>query len=91
VINQRWAIDIVFVGPSVSNYNINMKLNGDIDPSKLVEEEQQILEILADRFPFVKDLIEGEKVTTNGKADTWSYGYRFQVQVGYHFGRKKAR
>jgi hypothetical protein len=91
MINQRWAIDIVFVGPSVSNYNINMKLDGDIDPSKLAETQREILETLADRFPFIKDLIEGEKVTASGKADTWSYGYRFQVQVGYHFGRKKAR
>lgn len=91
IINQRWSIDLVFIGPSVSSYKIDMDIDGNIDPSSLPEKQQEILLALADRFPFVKDLIEDETVSASGKADTWSWGYRYQLQVGYHFGRKKSR
>ena len=91
IINQRWSIDLVFIGPSISKYNIDMDLIGNIDPSELPEKQQEILQTLADRFPFFKDLFEDQSVSANGKADTWSFGYRYQVQVGYHFGRKKSR
>ena len=91
IINQRWSIDLTFIGPSLSNYKIDMDLDGNIDPTKLPEKHQQILVALADRFPFFKDLLEDKSVSASGKADSWSFGYRYQVQVGYHFGRKKAR
>ncbi|MGC3943194.1 MAG: DUF3575 domain-containing protein [Chryseolinea sp.] len=91
IINQRWSLDLVFVGPSISQYKIDMDLNGNIDPSQLPEEQQKILQTMADRFPFVKDLLDDQTVSATGKADTWSYGYRYQFQVGYHFGRKKSR
>ncbi|MEJ1238730.1 DUF3575 domain-containing protein [Chryseolinea sp. T2] len=91
IINQRWSIDLVFIGPSISKYKIDMDLNGNIDPAKLPEKQQEILQTLADRFPFVKDLLEDQNVSATGRADTWSFGYRYQLQVGYHFGRKKTR
>lgn len=91
IINQRWSIDLVFIGPSISKYKIDMDLDGNIDPSKLPEKQQEILQMLADRFPFVKDMFEDQTLSATGKADTWSYGYRYQLQVGYHFGRKKSR
>lgn len=91
IINQRWSIDLVFIGPSVSQYRINMDINGNIDPDQLPEAQQEILQTLADRFPFVKDLLDDKTVSATGRANTWSYGYRYQAQIGYHFGRKKSR
>lgn len=87
VINNRWAIDLVFIGPSVSNYSAKATLNGNFtfDGDQVTDE---VLQALMDRFPFVDDLVNEQSATVNGKFNTWAYGFRYQIHVGYHFGRK---
>lgn len=88
VLNNRWTIDLVFVGPSVSNYVFKSTLDGDIsvDPDDITNE---VLLNLMDKYPGFKDLITEGEFASEGKVNTWAYGYRYQLQVGYHFGRKK--
>lgn len=88
VLNNRWTIDLVFVGPSISNYKVKANLDGNFtfDPDEITNE---VVLALMDKFPAFEELIsEGESVS-NGKINTWGYGYRYQFQIGYHFGRKK--
>jgi len=87
VINNRWTVDMVFIGPSLSNYNAKLKLDGNytFDPDDI---QNEIIQRMIDRFPALQDLISGETVSQDGKVNTWSFGYRYQFLVGYHFGRK---
>ncbi|MBX2964403.1 MAG: DUF3575 domain-containing protein [Cyclobacteriaceae bacterium] len=86
VLNNRWTIDLVFIGPSVSHYEAKIGIDGNftIVPDEIAG---QLIDALIDRFPGFKELVETGEVTSNGKMDTWAYGYRYQIQVGYHFGR----
>jgi len=88
VLNNRWTIDLVFVGPSVSNYRFKSSLDGNfsIEPYDITNE---IIRALIDKYPAFEELIDEGKTTSNGKINTWGYGYRYQLQIGYHFGRKK--
>ncbi len=88
VLNNRWTIDLVFVGPSVSNYVYKARLDGNfsIDPDDITNE---VILALIDKYPGFKDLINEGELASQGKINTWAYGYRYQLQVGYHFGRKK--
>lgn len=88
LVNDRWTFDLVFVGPSISNYRATVQLEGNIniDPDNISDE---ISEALLDRFPLIGDLISGNTISSSGKVNTWGFGYRYQFQVGYHFGRKK--
>jgi len=90
VLNNRWTIDLVFVGPSISNYIIKANLDGDgdynFDPDDITNE---VILALIDKFPAFEELINEGEVSDSGKVNTWGYGYRYQLQVGYHFGRKK--
>jgi hypothetical protein len=88
VLNNRWAIDLVFIGPSMSNYRGRMTLDGtgNFDPDEIKNE---ILQNLIDRFPALEQLVSGETVERDGRINTWSYGFRYQIHVGYHFGRKR--
>jgi len=88
VINNRWAIDLVFVGPSISHYGYKADLSGNYTFNKDDIQNEIILDLI-DRFPLLDDLISNEEATAKGRLDVWSYGYRYQLQVGYHFGRKK--
>jgi hypothetical protein len=88
VINNRWAIDLVFVGPSVSNYRFKLNLDGTYTFDK-DDIQNEIMKNLIERFPLLEDAIDNTEAKASGKLDTWSFGYRYQLQVGYHFGRKK--
>lgn len=88
VIKDRWTIDMVFVGPSVSNYRINMDLKGSYTGSA-EDIQNEIITKLIDRFPAFEDLINDKSVSGSGKTNSWAYGYRYQLQVGYRFGGKK--
>lgn len=88
VLNNRWTIDLVFIGPSFSYYSASVKLGGDFtfNPDEISNE---ILLAMIDRFPGFKELIDEGEFKSSGQLDKWSYGYRYQFQIGYHFGRKK--
>jgi len=88
VITNRWAIDLVFIGPSISHYLYTAELSGSYSFDKEDIQNEIILDLI-DRFPFLDDVITEKEATTRGKLDSWSYGYRFQVHIGYHFGRKR--
>lgn len=87
VINDRWTIDMVFVGPSISNYRINMDIDGYTGNPEDIQND--IIKALIDRFPAFEDLIRDKSISGSGKSNSWSYGYRYQLQVGYRFGKKK--
>lgn len=88
VLNNRWTIDLVFIGPSISRYSAKMSVDGnfDIDEEELLQNE--IIQRLVTKFPLLDDLIEDKTIEANGRLNSWSYGYRYQFLIGYHFGRK---
>lgn len=90
IIKNRWSIDLVFVGPSISHYGYRANLSGTYTFDKDDIQNEIILDLM-DRFPFLEDLISEKEATRKGRLDTWSYGYRYQLQIGYHFGRKKQK
>lgn len=88
LINNRWTIDIIFIGPSFSNYKLDMTLDGNYN-FNTEDIENAAVKKFIDRFPMLKDLINNKDVSSKGTIDSWAYGYRYQFLVGYHFGRKK--
>ncbi len=88
VFKDRWTIDLSFMGPSLSFYQARFDLTGNytFDPDNVTNE---ILKDLITRFPGLGDLLSGNSIVSNGKLDAWAYGFRYQIQVGYRFGKKK--
>jgi hypothetical protein len=89
VINDRFTIDLTFIGPSVARYGAKFQLDGNFDIDDKHEYENEILKALVDRFPMLDDLIKDKEVDATGKSNSWSFGYRYQVLIGYRFGHKK--
>ena len=87
IILKRISLDLVLLGPSFSHYRAKMDLDGDfnIDPEDI---ENEILQKLIDRFPGLSDMISDQTITSTGRNSTWGYGWRYQLHIGYHFGRK---
>lgn len=88
IINNRWAIDVSFIGPSLSHYKYTLDIEGNYTFNKDDITNEIILDLI-DRFPMLDDVLSGDEITRKGKLDTWSFGYRYQLTVGYHFGRRR--
>jgi opacity protein-like surface antigen len=89
VINDRFTIDLTFIGPSMARYGAKFQLDGNFDVDEEHEYQNEILKAMVDRFPMLDDLIKDKEVDANGKSNSWSFGYRYQVLLGYRFGHKK--
>lgn len=89
VLNNRWTIDLVFVGPSISRYDARLTVDSNLDLDEQEILQNEVIQALISKFPLLDDLIQDKTIETNGRLDSWSYGYRYQFLIGYHFGRKK--
>jgi len=82
---KRWTIDCIVVAPSLTNYVANLKLTGNVDPSKIDENLQKILEGIASRYPLVGDLLKNQEADFKGTANAWSAGFRYSIHAGFRF------
>jgi len=82
---ERWTIDCIVVGPSLTNYVADLKLTGNIDPSKIDENLQKIVEGIASKYPLVGDLLRDQEVNFKGKSNAWNAGFRYSIHVGFRF------
>jgi hypothetical protein len=82
---KHWTIDCIVVGPSLTNYVADMKLTGNIDPGKIDENLQKILDGIASKYPLVGDLLKNQEADFKGKADVWNAGFRYSIHAGYRF------
>ncbi|NVJ85402.1 MAG: hypothetical protein HWE15_03805 [Algoriphagus sp.] len=89
VFNDRFVIDLVFFGPSFSNYNFKTNLQGDLsfNPNDI---QKKALEALLEKFPMLDDLLDTKELNSNGNFDSWAFGFRYQLHVGYRFGKYKS-
>ena len=85
VFNDRWAVDLILVGPAVGWYKLDMTLTSDVDIGNSSEFYQQFYEALSRMFPALSKLIKDEELRVNGNGSTWGGGFRYVFQVGYRF------
>jgi hypothetical protein len=83
VIKNRFVIDCVLVGPALTSYYFNVKLDGDLSNSN--ENLQAIIDALKEKYPVLKDLTNGEGISKSGISNFWSIGFRYAIHIGYRF------
>jgi hypothetical protein len=84
VIKKRLTIDCVLFGPAVSSYYFSVQLKGSTS-GDYSQEVQDILDAIKQKYPLIKDITSGEKLSTSGVSNFWSIGFRYVVQIGYRF------
>ena len=82
--SKRWALDLVFMGPSVSMYRGRLELSGDLEGSN-EDYLKAIRDILISRFPFLDELIDKGEFNDSGVSTSFGFGMRYLVQIGYRF------
>ncbi len=85
VIRERFTVDLIFMGPSTSLYSAKLNLGGSITSEEYNDYLEAIRDILISQFPFLDELITEGTFSTSGNINTWGFGLRYMIQIGYRF------
>ena len=83
---KRWTLDMVLVGPSVSYYGGKTEITGNLDGSQIQQINEALYDKLIARFPGINAFsTTGKTFQQTGKLDVFRMGFRYLVQIGFHF------
>lgn len=85
VIRERFTVDLIFMGPSASLYSAKLNLGGSITSEEYNDYLEAIRDILISQFPFLDELITDGTFSDAGNINTWGFGLRYLIQIGYRF------
>ena len=86
-IKNRFTVDMILIGPSYATYKVNMKFTGDtnIPEGELDETLQALRDILFERYPWLKTIVDEGEIDLRGGKTTWGLGFRYVLQIGIRF------
>jgi len=85
ILKKRFSVDLILMGPSFSFYDLNMNLSFDSDINTDDPFYQELYDKIKDSSPWLSQFIKDRKFEANGRLKFGYYGFRYGIQLGYHF------
>ncbi len=82
---KRFTVDLLLFGPSLSYYDGKLTISGNLDAEEIRVIDEELVEKLLDRFPYLKTLFDRKELEFTGSKATLSFGFRYSIQFGFHF------
>ncbi len=79
------SLDVIVFGPSWSWYNAQMNIIGNLDANEENEAYQAMREFVIDKYPQLENVLDDVTISSKGKLDTWTLGFRYVLQIGIAF------
>ena len=85
VLWDRFVIDCVLFGPSMSYYKFNVKADADLPGIDDNEVAQKVIDAIKDKFPSLGDITDKDGSTKSGVQSITAIGFRYNICIGYRF------
>jgi hypothetical protein len=85
VLWDRFVVDCVLFGPSVTRYKYNLKLDGSLPGIEDDEIYQKVIEAIKNKFPGIEGITGDEGVEKKGVQSITAVGFRYNISIGYRF------
>ena len=85
IIKDRFSIDLMMLGPSLTRNFGNLSLEGNISDEEKSELYEKMLNKIEDSFPSLINKLSNADLKRNGDFFNWGAGFRYMIQVGYAF------
>lgn len=85
VLWDRFVIDCVLFGPSITRYKFNTKLDGSIPGIEDNEIYQKVVEAIKNKFPGIEGITGDEGIEKKGVQSITAIGFRYNISIGYRF------
>lgn len=82
---KRLTLDFVVIGPAISYYGGRVDITGNMNLEQLQEINADLYNKLKEKYPMIGDFVVNKSFKQNGKLDLFSVGFRYLVQIGFHF------
>jgi hypothetical protein len=82
---KRVSLDLLLFGPAISRYSGRLELTGDLDQEQIKNLDKEMVAKLLDRFPLLGQLFSGETLEFTGSRTKLAIGFRYSIQLGFHF------
>lgn len=85
VLWKRLTLDFVLMGPSLSYYGGELDISGNLNFEQIKELNEDLYNKLLEKYPMIGDYVVNKSFKQDGKLDLFSFGFRYLVQIGFHF------
>jgi hypothetical protein len=85
VLWDRFVVDCVLFGPSLTRYKFNSKLDGSIPGLEDNEVYQKVIQAIKDKFPGIEGITGDEGIEKKGVQSITAVGFRYNISIGYRF------
>ncbi|MCK9421523.1 MAG: DUF3575 domain-containing protein [Bacteroidales bacterium] len=82
---KRITLDFVMVGPSACYYGGSIAISGTLDPGQIETIHKTLYDELKKQFPVIQYISINKSFSQSGKLDILRFGFRYLVQIGFHF------
>lgn len=82
---KRFTVDLLLIGPAVSYYGGKLSIKGDIDVEEIKDINEEVYDKIIEKYPQIDDILIDKTFVEHGKIDFLSVGYRYAMQLGFHF------
>lgn len=82
---KRLALDLILIGPGLTNYNLKASINTSLDPNTQSELFQKIHDALSEKILGYNLVLKGNEFEKSGTERTNSIGFRYMINVGFRF------
>ncbi|MEI7983959.1 MAG: DUF3575 domain-containing protein [Bacteroidota bacterium] len=82
---KRLSLDLILLGPSLTYYGGSTGISGNLDPGQIQAIHEALYDKLKERFPAMGYFPVNKSFRQTGKLDVLLFGFRYLVQVGFHF------
>ena len=82
---KRVALDLVLIGPGLTNYKITAELNTSLSADDEALLFQKIDEVLSSKIPGYSLVIDDAKFKKTGTVNTTTAGFRYMIHLGFRF------
>jgi len=82
---KRFTLDLVLVGPAMSYYGGGVDISGNINMEEMKEIHEDLYNKIKEKYPLIDQLVINKSFSQNGKLDLFSIGFRYVIQIGFHF------
>ena len=82
---KRLTLDLVMIGPSISYYHGKGVLSGNLTPEASELLNSEFFSTLREKYPVLAGISKNIEFDSRGRLDLLSVGFRYVIQIGFHF------
>lgn len=85
VLWKRMTLDMLLIGPGISTYSLNAKIEGNIPEGQKPELREALKQLITQKFPGMNYVFADKELNASGNLGTTALGFRYLIHIGFRF------